>query len=107
MYARAECADNDAHDDRASGNAQLHRCAHARNADRYHAQSQTEQQSEEYGTQIGLVEHLNGVAQISLGMVYVLRSAHHGDAVSVLQVQIVGSQQLDVASHHAAHVHSV
>ena len=40
-------------------------------------------------------------------MVDVLRSAHHGDAVAVLQVQIVGSQQLDVASHHAAHVHSV
>ena len=40
-------------------------------------------------------------------MVYVLRSAHHGDAVAVLQVQIVSSQQLDVASHHTAHVHSV
>ena len=107
MYARAECSNNDAHYDRSSGYAEFHRCTHSRYRDRYHSYGKTHEQSEEYGAEVRLVEHLHGIAEESLGVVYVDGCAHNGHAVAILQVQVVGGKQLYVASHHAAHVHAI
>ena len=40
-------------------------------------------------------------------MVDVLRCAHHGKAVAILEVERVGGKELDVASHYAAYVYAV
>ena len=107
MYACAERTDDDAHDDRAAGDAELHGCAHARYGDRNHAERQTQEQSEEDGAEVRLVEARHGVAEERLCVVDVFGCAHDGDAVAVLQVERISCEQLDVAAHHSRHVHAV
>ena len=68
--------------------------AHAGQAERYGAESQTEHYAQEYGRKIGLVERLYGVGpKKSFHVVYVLRCANNCYAVAILQPYVVGGQQ--------------
>ena len=107
MGTRAECAYENSHYDAAAGNAEVYGCAHSGQMDRNHAERQTEYHSEEYRSEVWLVEHLDGVAEELFGVAYVFRCADNGETVAVLQAQIVACKQFYVAAHYAADVHSV
>ena len=40
-------------------------------------------------------------------MVYGIGLAHHGHTVAILEHEVIGGKQLDVAAHHTADVHAV
>ncbi len=42
-----------------------------------------------------------------LGIIHGLGFSHHGQSVAILQYEVVGSQQFDVAPEHPAHVHAI
>ena len=63
MYARAQCSHHNTHHDGTAGNAQSHGNGHAGNIDGNGADGQTEQHTEEDGSEVGLVERAHGITE--------------------------------------------
>ena len=102
-----ECSYEYAHYDASACDAEMYRCAHSRQMDGNHAYGKSQNHTEEYGSEVRLVEHLDGVAEEFLGVFDVARCADNGEMVAVLQAQVIARKQFDVAAHYAADVHSV
>ena len=107
METGTEGTYEDTHDDRTAGNAQFHGDAHAWESKGNGPQCQSENDTDENGSQIRLVQTLYGIAQKSLHMVHGLMIAHHVQTVAILQSQIGSGQQFHVAAGYSAHIHLV
>ena len=70
-------------------------------------EQQAKYHAEEDAAQVGLVEGLHGIADKLLNIVEGTGRAHHHYAVAILQPQVVGGQQFEVASQHPAHVNTI
>ena len=107
MHTRTERTNQNTHHDRTTRNTQTHRSRHSRNVQRNGSDGKSEDDSEEDGAQVRLVERLNGISQELLYMVDTRRIAHHGQTVAVLQTEVIGSQQTDITTQHSAHVDAI
>ena len=80
---------------------------HAWNGNRNSANSQTKDNTEEYAADVRFFESLNGIAEETFHIVHSLMFANHSYAVAILQSQIVGGKELDVATQYSAHINSI
>ena len=71
---------------------------HAWNGNRNSAYCQTKDDAEEYAADVRFFESFNGIAEETLHIVYSLMFANYCYAVAILQSQIVGGKELDVAT---------
>ena len=107
MHTRTERTNQNTHHDRTASNTQTYRSRHSRNIQRNGSHSKTENDSEEDGAEVWLVQSLYGITQEQLYMVDTRRVANYRQAVAVLQTEIIGSQQTDITTKHSAHIHAI
>ena len=71
---------------------------HTRNGNRNSAYCQTKDDAEEYAADVRFFESFNGIAEETFHIVDSLVLANHSYAVAILQSQIVGGKEFDVAT---------
>ena len=107
MGLGAKGADDDTHDDGATGYAEAHGGCGAGDGDGDGAKQQTEHHAKEDAAEVGLVEGLHSVADELLHIVERLGSTDDNDTITILQAQVVGGEELQVAAQDTAHVDTV
>ena len=102
FVAVAECADEDSHDERTAGEAELH--AHAQ-GDLSH--EDTQHDAEEDGAHVGVVEAFHAAADGALHGFHVFFRTRHENAVAHLQAQVAVGEEVHAVTRHAGYVHAV
>ena len=103
----AEMAHQEAHDERATGQAELDRLGYAGDVDRNAAEQASQGYTYEYRHQVGLVEPLARIAEHLLHSGYALLATDHRHLVSVLEPDVGRRPEFDSCPadtrHRSAH----
>ena len=107
MELVAVAAGQNGDDQRTAGEAELERRGHARELEGNGTEDDADEDAEEDGAHVGVVESLDGVAEQTLHAFHAVLRTYHHEAVADLDAQRAVGEEVHTRTRDTGHVHAV